>query len=70
MNADNIEISEKVARGRSEALVIALVGKNASDWWWNSPNKAFDMTTPNDMWKIDFHRVYEYLMRHGFSEGS
>ena len=61
--------SEFIAKQRSNALVIALVGKAASDFWWNSPNRAFDMRTPIDMWDEDYKRVYNYLMHHAFVGG-
>lgn len=51
-------------RQRSEALVIALVGKQAADKWWISPNKAFDGKTPEKYWLIDPRCVYNYLMHH------
>lgn len=60
----NSDISEYVAKQRSVVLVIALVGKNLADEWWNSPNRAFDMRTPAGMWIEDYHRVYNYLMTH------
>ncbi len=51
-----------VIRSRSESLVIALVGKDASDWWWNSPNKAFDGQTPKETFDKEPEVVYDYLM--------
>jgi hypothetical protein len=53
---------EKIMRARSEALVIAFVGKAASERWWDSPNRAFDGISANAMWYIDPERVYNYLM--------
>lgn len=50
-------------RKRSEVLVIALVGKALSEKWWNSHNKAFDMT-PEEKWKEEPEVVYNYLMFH------
>lgn len=55
--------SEYVCRQRSVALVIAMVGEELSANWWGSPNKAFDMQTPFELWDEDYRRVYEYLMR-------
>ncbi len=54
----------EIMRKRSEVLVIALVGKNLSNKWWNSQNKAFNMMTPEDKWKEDPNVVYSYLMGH------
>jgi hypothetical protein len=47
-----------------DVLVIALVGKKHSKDWWNSPNKAFDNKTPEEMWTVEPYRVYEYLMHY------
>lgn len=57
-------MNEHIAKQRSNALVIAMVGKAAADVWWSSPNLAFDMRTPAGMWIEDYERVYEYLMFH------
>jgi hypothetical protein len=53
----------EIMRKRSEVLVIALVGKALSEKWWNSHNKAFDMT-PEEKWKEEPEVVYNYLMFH------
>ena len=60
---------EHITKQRSNALVIALVRKDMSDGWWNSPNKAFDGRTPAGMWIEDYQRVYNYLMHHAFVGG-
>lgn len=52
-------------RKRCEVLVIALVGENLSNRWWNSYNKAFNMTA-NEQYDIDPKVVYDYLMHYGF----
>ena len=57
-------MNKHTARQRSVALVIAMVGRATSEQWWASPNRAFDMRTPLDMWAEDYHRVYDYLMHH------
>ena len=57
-----IGMNEKIMRERSEALVIALVGKEAAPTWWNSKNKAFDMQTPSVTFEQDPKKVYNYLM--------
>lgn len=54
----------KVIRGRSEALLIALIGKELAPKWWASPNRAFDGEKPEDVWKLDPESVYQYLMNH------
>ena len=60
---------EHTCKQRSVALVIALVGKDNSDAWWDSPNKAFDGRTPAGMWITDFRQVHNYLMHHAFVGG-
>ena len=62
-------MNESIAKQRSDALVIALVGKDLAHVWWKSPNKAFDMKSPDDMWIEDYNRVYNYLMHHAFVGG-
>ena len=55
-----------VLRQRSEALVIALVGKDLADDWWNRPNKEFDGQTPKETFDKNPSEVYNYLMSHGY----
>jgi hypothetical protein len=52
----------KLLRKRSEALVIALVGKALASQWWASSNKAFEGQTPNEQFDRNAERVYSYLM--------
>ena len=61
-------ITEDIAKRQSHALVIALVGEDLADDWWNTRNRAFDMRTPAGMWREDYMRVYDYLMHHAFGE--
>ena len=57
-------MEESIAKKRSDALVDAMVGKELSTRWWQSPNRAFDMKSPVDMWEEDYEQVYNYLMHH------
>lgn len=59
-----MKLSEKVMRNRSEALLIALLGKNMAPKWWFSPNKAFEDKTPEEHWKENPEDVYDYLMHY------
>jgi len=52
-------------RERSEALVIALVGKEMAPKWWDSKNKAFDLETPKVRFESNPEQVYNYLMDYG-----
>jgi len=53
----------RVLRARSEALVIALVGKDMAPKWWTSSNRAFEGQTPSEQFDRNAERVYGYLMR-------
>jgi len=53
----------RVLRARSEALVIALIGKEMASQWWTSANRAFEGQTPNEQFDRNAERVYGYLMR-------
>jgi hypothetical protein len=55
--------SKIVMRGRSEVLVIALVGKDMALKWWKSYNRAFGQT-PEEQWEKDAEVVYNYLMKY------
>ena len=43
-------------------ILEAIVGPNAIEGWWNSPNKAFDMRPAKEMFEEDPKRVYRYLL--------
>lgn len=60
-------LTDKLMKARSNALITAMVGKEAGKKWWDSPNRAFDMRTPNEQWTIDSEAVYNYLMDAGFN---
>lgn len=49
---------------RCNALLIAIVGIDAAYKWWESRNKAFDMQTPDEVWKTEPEKVYGYLLHH------
>lgn len=61
----NTSVNEYQAKQRSDALVVALVGRDHSELWWNSANRAFDGKTPTEQWSVDYLHVYNYLMAHG-----
>lgn len=56
-------MDEHQMKQRSVALVIALVGKDMADTWWNTPNKAFNNRTPASLWLEHPYVVYDYLIR-------
>ena len=50
---------------RANAILKALLGNDELvNNWWNSPNKAFDMEIPDDLWHTTSGRtrVYNYLL--------
>lgn len=53
-------------RQRCELLVVANVGQQQATQWWASPNKAFDMYSPQTMWSKDPKMVYQYLMHYAY----
>lgn len=55
---------KQVLLARSQALVIALLGRQASESWWNSTNLAFEGQTPRLQFETNPERVYSYLMSH------
>lgn len=50
-------------RERCEALITAMVGKDNTELWWNTPNKAFNNSTPEEMYRLSPNIVYDYLMK-------
>lgn len=45
-------------------MLFGLLGSDQLvSQWWNSPNKAFDLKTPNELWATDEgkKRVIEYI---------
>jgi hypothetical protein len=46
-------------------ILFALLGsQELVNRWWESPNKAFDMKTPNEVWNSgEQQKVRDYLLR-------
>lgn len=46
-------------------MLLALLGsQELVIRWWDSPNKAFDMKTPNELWESgEKETVKDYLIR-------
>lgn len=47
-------------------MLESMIGKDNIDIWWNSPNKAFDMKMPIDVYKETPDVVINYLLRFTF----
>ena len=52
-----------LAKKQCDAIILALVGKESVELWWNSPNRAFETRTPAQQWQQDFSQVHNYLMK-------
>lgn len=50
----------RVLKARSDALVIAMVGKELAPQWWTGSNRAFEGQAPQTQ---NIERVYSYLIR-------
>lgn len=51
--------AKTMTKARCDALVIAMVGAELANGWWNSPNKTFNGQTPKE---APLEVVYSYLM--------
>ena len=50
---------------KANRILRALLGSDeAIQQWWSSPNRAFDMQLPDDLWHTSSGRmrVYNYLL--------
>jgi uncharacterized protein (DUF2384 family) len=58
---DNID---KMAYTANQILKALLGSDELVSRWWNSPNRAFDDQTPDDLWHTNKGRikVYNYLL--------
>jgi hypothetical protein len=55
---------KQVLLARSQALAVALLGKQAAESWWTSANLAFKGYTPQEQFDTNPEQVYSYLMSH------
>ena len=53
----------KKMRIDSHMTVMSMVGKELACKWWDSPNKFFNMKTPNEIWENNPKAVYNYIAR-------
>lgn len=50
-------------KNRLNSILFACLGSDELvDKWWDSPNKAFDMITPNEMLDLNPDYVVKYLL--------
>ena len=55
-------MQEKIKTALNECLMAMLGSEQLVSDWWKSPNKAFDMQTPNQVWEEDYDRVRSYVV--------
>ena len=58
------EKQREIMLKRSQALVVAMLGRQAAESWWHSPNRAFENQTPHECFASNPEQVYQYLMGH------
>ena len=51
-------------REKCNMLLESMVGPNLVEKWWDSPNRHWDMKTPNQQWEEDPKSVFKYLLSH------
>jgi hypothetical protein len=57
-----VRIDDEVER--MNRLLMPLLGnQRLVNLWWDTPNDAFDMKTPADVWEYDQKQVFEYIRR-------
>lgn len=48
-----------------DKILLALLGsKELVTKWWNSPNKYFNLDTPQQVWHTDPKSVAAYILDH------
>lgn len=55
-------MQEKIKEALNECLMAMLGDEQLVRDWWDSPNKAFDMQTPNKVWEEDYNKVRSYIV--------
>jgi hypothetical protein len=51
-------------KAQTHTLIVAMVGQKLAIDWWDRPNRAFNMKTPNEVWIKDRDFVYDYVVAH------
>jgi len=53
---------DTLSKAQMLPLLMGLVGSTQLiSVWWGSPNRAFDLKSPDEMWELDPERVVSYL---------
>lgn len=65
-----VELQEQLRqtpiKQRCDTLLIALMGADRAESWWNSPNQAFDMRTGSAEFELAPESVYDYLLFYSY----
>lgn len=56
-----------VLKARCNAYLLAMLGESNVEKWWQSPNKAFDLQKPIDVFEKNPESVFKYVQ--GCSDG-
>lgn len=55
-------MQEKIKAALNECLMAMIGSEELVEVWWKSPNKAFEMMTPEQVWETDYNRVRSYVV--------
>jgi hypothetical protein len=54
---------ELMERNIVDRMLLAMLGSTELvSRWWGSPNKAFDLRMPSEVWEDDPMKVYRYVL--------
>jgi hypothetical protein len=54
---------ERMGRDVVDRMLLAMLGSTELvSRWWGSPNKAFDLRNPSEVWEDDPMKVYHYVL--------
>jgi hypothetical protein len=54
-----MDIQQK--RELSNNILRSLFGEKQIAKWWQSPNKAFNLQKPEDVWQTNSDKIFNYL---------
>jgi hypothetical protein len=57
----------KISRERLDQILTSMLGdQKLVERWWTTPNRAFDMQSPD---QVDIELVRDYIIWHAFCAG-
>lgn len=61
-------MNDKIAlKSKCNTYLVAMIGESLVEKWWQSPNKAFDLQKPVDVFEKNPDTVAQYIL--GCSDG-